>query len=256
MKNKIELSIIIVEYKSGAYLKNLLRALPKRKDWEVIVVDNGRNNRGYGGGCNYGAGRAKGEYLLFLNPDVLIKEIAIEALVQYLKTHPRTGVVGPKYTNAEGETEPCCMPHPTPWSAAVALSFINKYFPANPISRSYWLSDWNREKTREVGAISGAAMMVRAQDFRQIGGFDESYFLYWEELDLCKRYTLAGFTNAHVAEAEAFHPREVSMKKSTANLRLVNIQSRKHYFTKFFGAAFATLLELWLKIPSFFWHSK
>lgn len=246
MRKSIELSIIIVEYKSGKFLTKLLKTLPKRSDWEVVVIDNAKNNLGFGGGCNKGSQQARGEYLLFLNPDVLIGERAIEVLLTYLKKHKKIGVVGPKFINTQGQTEPCCIPHPTPLTAAIALSFINKYFPTNPISRRYWVNDWDRETTREMEAISGAALMVRAKEFENLGGFDNKYFLYWEEFDLCKRYTLAGFSNAHVAEAIAFHPREISMKKSKVDLVKISRNSRRRYFMKFFGKVPAALLDFWL----------
>jgi GT2 family glycosyltransferase len=247
MKKNIKLSIVIVDFKSGAYLTKLLKALPKRTDWEVTVIDNAKKNLGFGGGCNAGAMKASGKYLLFLNPDVLIKEKDIRVLIAYLDKHEDIGVVGPKFINALGKTEPCCIPHPTPLTAAVALSFINKYFPHNTISDSYWVNDWNRETTREMPAISGAALMVRASEFRKLGMFDEEYFLYWEEFDLCRRYSLAGFKNAHVAEATAYHPREISMKKSKLNLREISRESRKRYFTKYYGPIVSFLLDIWLR---------
>ncbi len=247
MKKTIDLSIIIVEYKSGQALKRLRQALPKRKDWEVIVIDNGKKNIGYGAGCNAGAKKALGKYLLFLNPDVLIKETAIKKLLSYLKSHPKVGVVGPKFINAAGHTEICCGPHPTPLSSAIALSVINKWWPSNPVSVKFWVKDWDRETTRQMDAISGAALMVRAKEFAAVGGFDEGYFLYWEEYDLCKRYTLAGLTGAHVAEALAYHPRETSMKKSRLNLSTIFRQSRQLYFSKFFGLLTARVLALWLR---------
>lgn len=247
MQKNIELSIIIVEYKSGQALKNLLRALPRRKDFEVIVIDNGRRNLGFGGGCNAGAKKAQGKYLLFLNPDVLIKSHDIEILLTYLKSHPEVGVVGPKFINSLGKTEPCCIPLPSPWGAAIALSIINKFWPSNPVSRAFWVTDWDRESTRKMGAISGAAFMVRTHEFFKVGLFDEKYFLYWEEYDLCKRYAQRGLTGAHVAQSTAIHPREVSMRKSKLNLKQIFRSSRRRYFEKFHGKLLAWVLDLWLR---------
>lgn len=244
----INLSIIIVEYNSGKYGKMLVRSLPKRKDWEVIVVDNSIRNTGFSSGCNEGAKKAKGEYLLFLNPDVMISESSIETLLKYLETHPRVGIVGPRYKNGEGKTEQCSTDHPTPFTAFIALSWLNTFFPNNPISKKYWIKEWNRESTRTVGVISGAAMMVRAKEFSALGRFDEHYFLYWEEFDLCKRYLQMGLESAYVSEALADHPREVSVKQSTQNLSLVFRESRRRYFRKFFGVFPTILLELWLRL--------
>lgn len=244
----INLSIIIVEYNSGQYGKMLVQSLSKRKDWEVIIVDNSVQNRGFSGGCNEGAKKAKGKYLLFLNPDVMISEFSIKTLLKYLETHPKVGVVGPRYKNSEGKTEQCSTDHPRPFTAAVAFSFLNTLFPNNSISKKYWIKEWNRESTRTVGVISGAAMMVRAKEFSVLGMFDEQYFLYWEEFDLCKRYRQLGLQSAYVAEALANHPREVSVKQSTQNLSLVFRESRRRYFRKFFGVFPTILLELWLSL--------
>ena len=243
-KPTINLSIIIVEYNSGKYGKMLVQSLPKRKDWEVIVVDNSIHNRGFSGGCNEGAKKAKGKYLLFLNPDVMLSEASTEILLNYLKTHPKVGIVGPRYKNAENNTEHCSTQHPTPCVAAVALSFLNTLFPNNSLSKKYWIKDWNHESTREVGVISGAAMMVRAKEFFHLGMFDEKYFLYWEEFDLCKRYERVGLRTAYVAEAFANHPREISVKQSTRNLSQIFCESRQRYFRKFFGLFPMILLNL------------
>ncbi len=247
----INLSIIIVEYNSGVYGKRLVQSLPKRKDWEVIVIDNSVQNRGFSGGCNEGAKKAKGKYLLFLNPDVMISESSIETLLKYLETHPKIGIVGPRYTNSEGKIEQCSTDHPTPFTASIALSFLNTLFPNNPISKKYWIKEWNRESTKEVGVISGAAMMVRGKEFFTLGMFDEKYFLYWEEFDLCKRYRQIGLSSTYVAEALADHPREVSVKQSSQNLLSVFRQSRRRYFRKFFGIFPMILLELWLSFGEY-----
>ncbi len=247
MKSNMQLSIIIVEYKSGEYLKRLLKQLPKRKDWEVIVVDNNTENRGYGGGINYGVTRAHGIHLLFLNPDVLIDENAISTLVKYLEKHKHVGIVGPKFINAERKTEQCSTQFPSLLSGVVALSPINSLFPNNPISKKFWIKDWNRESTRKVDVISGAAMMVRTSEFKKIGLFDQRMFLYWEEFDLCARYKKElGLDAVCVAEAVAQHPREVSMKQSDVRVHSYFVESRRVYLKKHVGLLATLLIEVWL----------
>jgi|GEM_PF-1767725 len=248
MKKTITLSIIIVEYKSGEHLNTLLRTLPKRKDWEVIVVDNAQKNRGYGGGINEGVKRAKGSYYLFMNPDVFFDKQAISTLMQYLQKHPNIGIVGPKYINQEGKTEQCSTQHPTLLSAMIALSPFNTLFPRNAISQQYWMKDWDRESTRVVDVISGAVMMVRAQEWKKIGGCDERMFLYWEEFDLCARYKkILGLDSVYLAEAIAYHPREVSMKTTQRDV-LHNhfVHSRRVYFKKHLGFLSMMCIEVWL----------
>lgn len=248
MSSAIELSIIIVEYKSGEYLKKLLSILPKRSDWEVIVIDNSKNNIGYGAACNKGAEKARGRYLLFMNPDVLLDEKNIERMVSYLKSHPDVGIVGPKYINAENKTERTSSESPTPLKAAVALTFLNKLFPNTQVSKKYWMKDWNRESTTEAEVVSGAALMVRAGEFKVIGKFDPQFFLYWEEIDLCKRMKEYHRDSVYLATAVAHHPREVSMKQSPENLEEVFRSSRRHFFRKHFGLLKMLMLESWFTL--------
>lgn len=247
MKSRIQLSIIIVEYKSGEHLSLLLKLLPKRADWEVIVVDNNKENRGYGRGLNVGAQKAKGEFLLFLNPDVRIDEKNISVLLAYLKKHIDVGIIGPKYINLQHSTEQCSTQFPSLLSGIIALSPLNKLFPNNHVSRRYWIKNWDRESTRKVDVISGAAMMVRKSEFQRIGAFDPNMFLYWEEFDLCARYKkILGLSAAYVAESVANHPREVSMKQSSEDVHEYFVHSRRIYLKKHLGVFAMILIEFWL----------
>lgn len=246
MTQNIQLSIIIVEYHSGAYLPALLHKLPKRNDWEVIVVNNEQENRGYGGGLNFGARKAKGKYLVFLNPDVLIDEQAIQTLCTYLEKHPKIGIVGPKFLDKDEKTEQCSTQFPTVLRSVVALSFLNTFFPQNRISTQYWMKDWDRESTREVDVVSGAAMMVRAVEFQKLSMFDTHMFLYWEEFDLCARYKKElGLSTTYVSTAVVRHPKEISMKQGE-NIHDSFITSRRTYFTKHVGVGSMMFIEIWL----------
>lgn len=247
MKSHMQLSIIIVEYKSGEHLSALLKMLPKRADWEVIVIDNNKQNRGYGAGLNVGAQKARGEFLLFLNPDVLIDEKNISVLLAYSKKHKDVGIVGPKYINSQHSTEQSSTQFPSLLSGIIALSPLNTLFPNNPVSRRYWIKDWDRESTRKVDVISGAALMVRNSEFKRIGTFDANMFLYWEEFDLCARYKdILGLSAAYVAESVANHPREVSMKQSSEDVHEHFVHSRRIYLKKHLGLCALILIEFWL----------
>ncbi|HKY74252.1 MAG TPA: glycosyltransferase, partial [Patescibacteria group bacterium] len=248
MKKYMKLSIVIVEYKSGKHLEKLVSAIPKKEDWEVIVVDNTKNNIGFGAGCNKGALRASGEYLLFLNPDVLPHNQAIERMIMYLEKHPKVAAVGPKFINATGQTEQTSTMFPTKKSVFVALSFLNTLYPNNPISRAYWMNEWNRESTKEVEVLSGAALMVRSQTFREVGGFDEQFFLYWEEFDLCKRMSGQGKSLIYLANAVFDHAKGVSVSASDENTSDHFAQSRMLFLEKHFGFFFTFLPQTWFLI--------
>lgn len=242
---KTKLSIIIVEYKSGSHLHALLRAIPTHDDWEVIVIDNSYENRGYGGGCNSGAEKAHGKYLLFLNPDVLPKKHAIENMLEYLEHHPGVGIVGPKFINEEGKTELSSSEHPSFWKAFFSLSFLNSLIPGFSLSSEYWMKTWNRESTKKVSVISGATMMVRKDDFIKAGAFDPQFFLYWEEFDLCKRMENRGKSTVYLASSFFHHPQRISMKQADFDVSDVFRKSRFAYFKKHLGLMKSIVLELW-----------
>jgi len=103
---KIILSMIIVKYKSEKYLSDCVESIGKNPCWEVIIVDNDKKNIGYAGGCNKGAKKTKGKYLLFLNPDTLILDDSLIKIIDYLKKNPSVGVLGLKiYNNMNKERQ-------------------------------------------------------------------------------------------------------------------------------------------------------
>lgn len=243
----IKLTAIIVDYKTTARAKHLAASIKaaKHKDWEVVVVDNNHNNRGYGGGLNYGVARSTGEYLLFLNPDVEISPQTIEALVRYLEKHSDVGAVGPQIIDEAGAIVPSSVGPMTPLRAIFALSFLNTMWPSNRWSTAYWLKGWGRDTSREVSSINGACMMVRRSDFLNVGGFDESLFLYFEENDLCHRLHLLGKKIIFLADVHATHIREVSMRQA-GDVSIYFRRSRRLYLRKYYGLLSMLLIEGWL----------
>ncbi|HZZ98436.1 MAG TPA: glycosyltransferase [Candidatus Saccharimonadia bacterium] len=248
MPDKVRISIIIVEYKSGEHLKTLLSVLPKRAGVEIIVIDNSIDNIGYGAALNKGMQRAKGKYFLLMNPDVVIDEKSINVLASYLDKHAKVGLVGPQLHNSDGSIEQSSAQLPTPLTAAVAFSFLNRLFPNNPISQRFWIKDWKRDSTREVGIISGAVMMVRASAMKELGGFDPKFFLYWEEHDLCNQMQKAGYKIVYLAEAKAKHIQGVSIARSELDTNEIFLKSRRRYFQKYFGVVGMLALETWLTL--------
>ncbi|OGJ22371.1 MAG: hypothetical protein A2804_00410 [Candidatus Pacebacteria bacterium RIFCSPHIGHO2_01_FULL_46_10] len=245
------LSIVIVSYKNFAQAQVLKQNLSKEKRWECVIVDNTTHNRGYGTACNEGARQTRGEYLLFLNADVEITIPAVKKMIAYMEKHKNVGVVGPQFLNAEGSIEQSSTKLPTPSVAAVALSFLNTLFPNTSVSENYWLKTWDRTTTREVDVVSGAAMLVRRNDFICIGGFDHQFFLYWEEFDLCARMKQIGKRVVFLADARAYHPRQISVRlaqREGLETHQYFTQSRFRYFKKYFGLIQATLLEFWLTV--------
>lgn len=269
-RTKPLVSIIIVHYRVKEALFSCLRSIKKYEDgvsYEVIVVDNDevptiglmlkkrfpwakyvstQKNIGYGAGNNRGAEIAKGEYLFFLNPDTLFHKNTMQLLLSFFKKHKDTGIAAPLLLNKK--EEPYSLQGTmelTPINGFVSLSFINKFFPRNPISRKYWLFDWDKKDPKEVSVVPGTAFMIKKDIFVSIGGFDERFFLYFEESDLCKRVKDIGYTIYMVPKAHVTH----LWGESTKHMKQKNnyfAQSRYLYFKKHFGFLSAQVVEFFL----------
>ncbi|KKU03292.1 MAG: glycosyl transferase family 2 [Candidatus Amesbacteria bacterium GW2011_GWA2_47_70] len=232
-------SIIIVKYRAAA---ELAACLPSLKKYHVIIVDNDKINRGYAAGNNLGAKSAKGEYLLILNPDTVVSPGAIELLATFLDTHPQAGIVAPFLLDPAGRPYPLQGTRElTPLTGLVALSFLNQI--PNPISRHYWLADWDKRQPRQVDVVPGTAFLIRKQIYDQLGGFDENFFLYFEEADLCRRVRHAGWEIYMYPPAKIMHYWGASTPKS-ARIQAIFSASRFYYFRKHFGLLWAIVVHL------------
>lgn len=273
MKTK-KISIIIVNYKVKkellACIKSIYKSKPKTS-FEIIVVDNDEvktiekellykfknvkyiktdRNLGYGGGNNLGAKYAKGEYLFFLNPDTTILNDAADILVNFLNKNSNAGIVAPllydknnKPYEFQGNLEL------TPLRGIVVLSFLGKVFPK--IFNKYWITDLNKNEIKEAYSIPGTAFVIRKDIFERIGKFDEEFFLFFEEHDICKRVKDNGHGVFIDSEAKIYHEWGASTKYSE-NIKRVFEKSRYLYFKKHYGILKALFVEAFLKINKVF----
>ncbi len=197
-------SIIIVNYNTKTLLKNCLNSIfvnCQLNDFEVIVVDNdsrdgsiemldknfkdkvkiiaNKENIGFGPANNQGAQIAKGEYLFFLNSDTIIKDDILTLIKNFLETNSQVGIVSPCLLLENGTKQ--------------EFAFGN--FPTlfNSVFRKIDIKNTNNNKPREVDWVSGAALIIRKNIFKKVGGFDENFFMYFEDVDLCKRVWDLGY---------------------------------------------------------------
>lgn len=252
MKEKI-LSIIIVKYTCGEYLNQCLESIGKNPCWETIVVDNDKKNVGYGAGCNLGAKKAEGKYLLFLNPDKVVLPNTLEKMVDFMENNKDIAVLGPKLFNSEKlDLQVTSTGVLNPLSAIMAFSFLNKIFPKNLISRKYFLTDWDRNSIREVGAVSGAALMIRKDVFQKIGGFDDKFFMYFEEHDLCLRVKKTKMKIIYYSEAGIIHYGGKSSQLLSNQNKKYLLKSRFCFLKKHYGLLPALLVESFLRPFEYF----
>ncbi len=266
------ISIIIVHYYAEASLfaciESIIYSKPKNS-FEIIVVDNNEEkniekrlkkrfphviyvpneNKGFGQGNNIGAAYAKGSHFLFLNPDTKVTKSSINELKNYLDQHSRVGIVAPFLYDASSKPYRQGTRVLTPLNAIFSFSFIQKLFPNNFISRRYWMSNiWDKKTQREVESVPGAAFMIRREIFEKIGGFDENFFLFFEDIDICKRVLELGKKIVMLPDVIVFHALGGSTKKRKEFSEKKFLQSRFYYFKKHFGFLSALITESFLRI--------
>ncbi|MBU1036935.1 glycosyltransferase family 2 protein [Patescibacteria group bacterium] len=225
----MDLSIIILNYKTLGLVKNCLKAIKGLSlpfNYEVIVVDNNssdgsveylknnyfdiklieaRHNLGFSGGNNLAIKSAQGKYLLILNPDILILDQAIEKMIEFMDNHPSAGICGPKLLNPDGTLQYSCSRFPD-WR----LPFYRRTFLARTKKGQKWvdyylMKDWDHQSNQKVDWFYGACLMVRKEFIKEVGLLDERYFMYIEDLDWCRRFWQKNYEVWYVAEAEVIH---------------------------------------------------
>ncbi len=212
---------------------------------EVRVIAN-RENRGFTGGNNQALAEAQGEYLFLLNPDTEPHPGSIAALHQYLAEHPQVGIVGPKLRFGDGSIQSSRRRFPTLATLFTESTIIQQWFPGLPLFGRFYLVDQPDDVPQQVDWLVGAAVFARRQVYDDIGGLDEGFFMYSEELDWCKRAVDAGWQVAYTPAAEIIHHEGKSSEQVVAARHIRFFSSRVRYTRKYHGAFWAGTLRLWL----------
>ena len=261
------LSIIIVSWNVREPLRACLASLPLADPQvEVIVVDSASadgtpamvaaefptvhligspDNLGYARGNNVGLQAARGRCLFVLNPDTVIVGNALAVLTQYLDTHPAVGLVGPRLLTPTGGTQSSRRRFPTPALLFFESTWLQRLAPRGWLRR-YYVEDLPDDAPAEVDWVVGAALCVRRAAYAQVGGFDETFFMYSEELDWQRRLRAAGWGIAHVPAACVIHAEAQSSAQVPAATHIRFNSSKVRYMRKYHGALAAQALRLWL----------
>lgn len=226
---------VVVNYNARDYLLDCVRSLRGAGLAHVIVADNASTdgsvaalraadpdvtvvetggNFGYGGGVNRGAAAvpAAADVLLVCNADLIVDPGAPKALVAALDADAALGIVGPRIDNADGTLYPSARTIPGPFDA-VGHAFLGPIMPNNRFTRRYRLLDWDHTNARRVDWISGACFAIRRDVFDRLRGFDEHYYMYLEEIDLCTRAGKLGVAVGYEPAAHVVHIGGVSTKQ-------------------------------------------
>lgn len=294
MSKTIELSVVIVNYKVRDLLAQTIRSVRSADGYdstEIIVVDNDskdgseelvlnefpdvhwvglKTNVGFGKGCNIGAELAKGSLLLMLNPDTIVSTDTLTTGIEFMKSRPDVGVLSPRVLNQDGTFyKQCHRGLPTPVNAFGHFTGLSKLFPKNKQLSSYFMSWLSPDEEHEVDAVSGSCFFIPADLYSEIGGFDETFFMYGEDLDICVQAKLKDkkVWYAPISKIIHFQGKSSAQRKLRSRLAFYNamiIFSRKYagsygsFFPPklielavFFQAALAAAVSLSRRLPSF-----
>ncbi len=274
--------IVIVNWNSGCHLRECVAALDNSTGADrlnLIVVDNAStdrsaidlvvdrtqlrllanaDNRGFARACNQGAREGTAPYLLFLNPDVRVEASTVETAVASLHDpgHSDVGILGVQLVDNEGRIQRCCARAPTVATLLLHRLFLDRLCPG--LVPPHFLTGWDHCGTANVDQVMGAFLLIRRAIFEQLGGFDERFFLYYEDVDLCRAARQAGWRVLYYAGARAIHAGGGSTNSVKA-WRLYHLAiSRTEYTGKWHGrvAALALIvLTICLELPIRWLHA-
>ncbi len=258
-KSGLQLSIIIVNYNVRDFLHQSLRSLDRALTGiksEIIVVDNASadgsiemlrarfpgiriiansENLGFAQANNQALRVARGEFCLLINPDTVVQEDTLRVMFEFFKENPDAGLAGCKILNPDGSFQLACRrSFPTPWVAFTKLFGLAALMPRSKVFGKYNLTYRNPEQTYEVDAVSGSFMMIRRAAYQQVGGLDEDFFMYGEDLDWCYRIQHAGWKIFYVHTTSIIHYKGESTRRSSLNeirtfYEAMHLFVRKHY---------------------------
>jgi N-acetylglucosaminyl-diphospho-decaprenol L-rhamnosyltransferase len=266
----IPVSIILVNYNGAKFLGECLNSIEKNIGdfaFEVIIVDNfstddsaknikfnfssatlicSQSNLGFAKANNLAVNHSIGEYLLFLNTDTILIEDTPSILLDYLTQHQDVGAVSPRITFRDGSYQLSCGKLPN-----LAIEFIDKIRYGLDQKWHHIFGDlYNQQYStiQEMGWLTGACLMIRRDVFDQVGGFDESFFMYFEDKDICKRVHEAGWKVVYYPKTSLIHLLGGSSSGVQKSINTYYRDSQLYYYQKHLGEFQTAILKLYLRL--------
>ncbi len=264
------LSIILVNYNGSSCLIECLRSIEKSVDFnacEVIIIDNNsldtsvqliessfplfklirsQNNLGFGKANNLVVKHSIGEHLLFLNTDTILTENTPQILSDYLTQHQDVGAVSPRITFRDGSYQLSCGKLPN-----LAIELLDKIrYGLDQKWHHVFGNLYNKQysTTQEMGWLTGACLMIRRDVFEQLGGFDESFFMYFEDKDICKRVREEGWKVVYYPKTSLIHLLGGSSSGVQKSINTYYRDSQLYYYQKHLGKFQTAILKLYLRL--------
>ncbi len=238
-QERLTVEIIVVDSGSTDHTAEVLRRFP------AVRVLAQAENVGFTRGNNLGLRAARGRYLMLLNPDTRVIGDALPTLAGYLDAHPEVGIVGPHTLNPDGSTQSTRRRFPTFLTALFESTWLQPYAPPG-VLRRYYVSDRPDDGVFQVDWMQGSALMARREVYEQIGGLDERFVMYSEEMDWCRRAKDAGWQVVYVGTAHIVHHGGKSTDQVVARRHIYFQQSKVRYFYKHHGRLAGEALRFFL----------
>ncbi len=273
----MKLSVVIVNYNVKHFLEQCLISVKKAMEQlesEVFVVDNNsvdgsvemvrekfpnvklianNQNLGFAKANNQAIRKAKGEYILLLNPDTVVEDNTFSKVVAFMDSHPDAGGLGVKMVDGSGKFLPESKRGlPTPATAFYKIFGLSALFPHSKRFSRYHLGFLDENKTHRVDVLAGAFMLLRKSVLDEMGLLDEDFFMYGEDIDLSYRITRAGYNNYYFPETRIIHYKGESTKKSSVNYVLVFYRAMVIFAKKHFSAKRAGIFAFFINIAIYF----
>jgi len=264
----VDISLVIVNYNVKEFLSNLLVSVDKARsdlNLEIFVVDNNssdgsipylkqrfpevqyienRENLGFGKANNQAIHRARGKYTLLINPDTLIEEDTLRILFEHMEAHPETGACGCKILNPDGSfADESRRTVPTPWTALGKVLGLASLFPKSTFFAGYYMNWLDENTPSQVPVISGSFMFFRTEILKELGGFDEQFFMYGEDVDLCYRLTQSGKQIDYVPQTSIIHYKGESTKKDNIDYIIIFNKAMYQFFEKHYSYSYTLLFR-------------
>ncbi|QPL05802.1 MULTISPECIES: glycosyltransferase family 2 protein [Actinomyces] len=248
--------VVTVTYNPGAELDRFLASVPAATARKVtlVIADNGSEhhlvdelaarhgarvvrsgaNLGYGGGANLAAAELTEDWIVVANPDIIWRPGSLDLLVEAAQADPTAGCLGPRLLNSDGTVYPSGRALPTLLGGA-GHALLTRVWPSNPFSTAYHAQNGN-DAVRQVGWLSGACLLLPRHVWQALGGFDDDYFMFFEDVDLGSRVSRAGWRNIQVPEAVVIHEQGASWKARPEKMIRAHHASARRYMCGVYDA--------------------
>lgn len=249
----VNMDLIVIDNASSDGSAEHVRGIfPK----DIQLIEN-PDNLGFGAAHNQSIRRCASRYILLLNPDCRMLETdVLSKMVSFMDENPDVGIMGPKILNTDGTLQFSARHYPNMIAAVFRHTIFGKLFPNNRFVRDYLLTDWKHDQITDIDWLSGAALLLRLEMLEQIGMLDERFFMYCEDVDICRRAHEAGWRVVYYPMVSVSHRIGAASDKNAVAMIKQHHKSMLRYFLKYESRLLRVLLTpivllgLWLRSRS------